>query len=281
MKLLCEREVDAASVVATVRHGRVAPWVVTFVAAAALSTAAWFAPAAWRACVEETWFERLVVGGVATIGALVLVVLASVASTIARAALRPTNWLLKIGRDGVFVQFRSYLNAHFDGDDATVAWIPFEAIERAVPREERVTNARRGDESSTSRWIDLELVGVDTSALASACVRERTREAPERRFGFVTTRTRFRDEPVTVPRPGVVRVQWPGRGGFEVLAPYLRVGDVEHEVLDLAQGPLEQRARALCRRGQVLDAVRLVRDERGIGLADARAWVDRLERDAA
>jgi hypothetical protein len=45
--------------------------------------------------------------------------------------LRPSNWLARVRNDGLFIQFRSYLNYHLPADALTVFFIPYQEIRSA------------------------------------------------------------------------------------------------------------------------------------------------------
>lgn len=59
-------------------------------------------------------------------------------------------------------------------------------------------------------------------------------------------------------------------------AEWLPVARRIEQILGLAQSSLEDELRAMKQQGQVIDAVKLLRVERGLGLAEAKDLVDRL-----
>src|SRR5947208_8295896 len=85
------------------------------------------------------------------------------------ARFQPSNWLARMSDEGVFVQFRSYLNYHFPREDLTVVFIPYSEI-----RSVRLVRQRRAildwDETQTQqrrRLVEFELAG-DSAPLAPA-----------------------------------------------------------------------------------------------------------------
>jgi len=70
---------------------------------------------------------------------LVLLVCLMLMRRILLARLRPSNWLAQIASDGVFIQFRSYLNYQLPADDLTVVFISFSDIRATRLVRERVT----------------------------------------------------------------------------------------------------------------------------------------------
>ena len=47
------------------------------------------------------------------------------------ARFQPANWLARLTYDGMFIKFRSYLNAHFPDQEPTVVFIPYSEIRSA------------------------------------------------------------------------------------------------------------------------------------------------------
>ena len=274
MKLLRAADLDLEPPQTVFRHGRVVP-VVAVVAFAAITCAgAWFAPRVWHEVSNASsllpWLVALpfaLVCGLAWLGAC------SLALDVARAARLPSNWVLRVAGDGVYVNVRSYLNAHFDEDGPTVAWIPIADVSRVRDVTERV-DTDSDVERPTRRWIDLELDGVDTAELAARCDHERSRKGPPRRFLFVTSRMRFDHVPVQVPRPGVVRVERVESRMSEVLARWVPRAEGVVSGPKTIPADLDARVLELCRAGRRLDAIALARRERGGSLAAAREYVE-------
>lgn len=198
------------------------------------------------------------------------------------ARFQPSNWLVRVAGGGVFVQFRSYLNAHLPVADRTVVWIPFDEIRvarrirehRDVPDLE--ANGRPGGSvRETTDWVELS-VRADTGALRQALDEERQRHPSGTAL--------FRDYPVRVPRDGVVQVRWqvsPGLAAF-LDAVRGRVAEGDPQVVDVdftgldRLPPVEQRQRIeyLVQQGEVIDAVALARSVYGLSTTQARALVD-------
>ncbi len=77
------------------------------------------------------------------------------------ARLRPSNWLARIRNDGLFIQFRSYLNYHLPADDLTVVFIPYQEIRSArLVRERTKIPGHDGISTQTRRLVELELAGA-------------------------------------------------------------------------------------------------------------------------
>jgi hypothetical protein len=148
---------------------------------------------------EGSWVA-FCAAGVLLVGLLVL-------RRLVAARFRPSNWLVRMGDEGVFVQFRSYLNYHFSENDLTVVLIPFREIrsarlvrehramierENASARVDRVTQVSR-------RLVELELA-VDAAPLARALAEESARRAP--------TGATYRHNPVRMGSPTTLQLEW-------------------------------------------------------------------------
>jgi len=232
---------------------------------------------------ELAWFFWLVLGPLAlVVGGLGLLV-AFTLLEVFFASLRPTNWLACVRRDGVHLNLRSYRNAHLGGDDPTVVFLPFReltSVARVV--DVRIEDHGEGPVRTPHRSIALRLADPAASEdLEIACWLERTREAPTTtRFG-IGSRTRHHDVTVFVPAPGEVRVQW-HRGLLAALAARLpleeaRRVDLEAELEGL---DVEERARRLLVRGELLGAIQQLVRHGGRTRREARDWI-RAERERA
>jgi hypothetical protein len=144
---------------------------------------------------------------VAFCAAVVLLAGLLVLRRLVAARFRPSNWLLRMGDEGVFVQFRSYLNYHFSENDLTVVLIPFEEIRSArLVRERRDILERENPSARVDRvtrvWrrlVELELA-VDAAPLARALAEESARGAPIGRT--------YRHYPVQMGSPSALQLEW-------------------------------------------------------------------------
>lgn len=218
---------------------------------------------------------------VVLVAALVwLVVLAALVDAL-RASLRASNWVLKVGDDGVYLQLRSYLNQHFRADHPTVLFVPFSEITSAskvCERYERCEGQRRV--SCARSWLELVLQRATTVELGRVLALERTTQAPQRSFLGLRSRTRYRHVPVVVATPDRIRVDWrPG-----MLRPFearVRTAPDRTVDLDIASPEPRERLLALVERGDHLAAVDLARRTYGYGLGEAKRFLDELQRPAA
>ena len=197
------------------------------------------------------------------------------------ASLRTSNWILRVARDGVFLNLRSYLNHHFGGDDPTVAFLAWSEIGGMRKVIERHTSKEgRKRRVTVMRWLEFEVTGIDLGQLAAAIDHERRREAPQTSFLGIRLRTKHHHVPVLVVGPDRVRVEWMG-GMLSALEMDVKTLPAEKLDLDLQAGSAEDLVRALALRGQRLDAVRAARTELGLDSRTAKDFVDELRNDAA
>lgn len=111
------------------------------------------------------------------------------------ARFHPSNWLVRVGDEGLFVHFRSYLNEHMSAEDPTVVFFRLETLDRpgwCVKALRLVTSAAK-----RHRYVELEL-SVDPTPLAAALDTESGRPAvPEKRW-YGTSSTLYQDYPVLI-----------------------------------------------------------------------------------
>jgi hypothetical protein len=94
------------------------------------------------------------------------------------ARFRTSNWLVRIKDEGVFVQFRSYLNYHLPPEDLTVVFLSFGEIRsaRVVHERTKAYSPQGGRSTQTFRYVELELAG-DIVPLAKGSRKSSHREA--------------------------------------------------------------------------------------------------------
>lgn len=213
------------------------------------------------------------------------------------ARFRASNWLVRVGDTGLYVQFRSLLNHHFPADDPTVAFLGFGEIRSArLVRQRRIVPSPDLDSSSRAatteirrREVELELA-CDTAELARALAAEATRQPPRQPRWYGWSGIRYRHEPMRLESPAALRLEWgvvPGAGAlFELLEPHARIAAPLDEVRDFtrlagaARDEQERRLAELARGGQMIEAIALARSLHGLDLTHAKAHVERLMGEA-
>ena len=214
--------------------------------------------------------------------AIVLLLILVVTFRMVTARFRPSNWLARIGDEGLFIQFRSYLNFRFPAEDATVAFIPFGDIRaaRSVHRTRQTRDeSTRGWQTKVSWLVDLELSG-DLVALAQALAEEREKTLP----GAAT----WRHYPVRVIAPARLQVEWdvaPGAAEFlEALGPHTQIAssiELDEDFVRMAhlsRTEQELRLRALAESGETITAIKVARQLYSFDLVQAREFVKELMR---
>lgn len=194
------------------------------------------------------------------------------------ATFRAGNWVLAVSKDSAWLNLRSFCNQHFGGDDPTVVRLPFTDIASVrLVREVRDVQGQDGPHRTGRSFLELTLTDTPTEAVHEAVRIERLREAPERTFLGIRSRTRHRHVPVCAPRAGVLWVEW-HRGmlkPFDGRVRALPTGRIDGTD---ATRTLEERLTTLLERDHKLEAIQLVRQELGMTLIDAKRHVEELGR---
>lgn len=221
--------------------------------------------------------------------AAVLVIGLVVLRRLVLARFAPSNWLVRVRPDGVFVQFRSYLNQHFSEQDVTVVFIPRGEIRavrlvrerRDIPDRDDSPRRTRGVTRQTRRLVELELAG-DTGLLARALADESARRARG---------TTYRDYPARLVAPATLELEWSvvpsgdvflrSLAGRVAVAPTVdREGDYT-ALATLGADEQRRRLRELAQTGQTMTAIHLARRLYGYDLAEARSLIERLRAETA
>jgi hypothetical protein len=204
--------------------------------------------------------------------------MAWVFSGAARAAWRPSNWTIRADDDGLYAQFRSFMNYHFTDERPSVVAIEWNEIAAVRKTLETVRRPDMDGGTTTERvvYLDIRLVRADTRALGEALAAERTDMGPK--DGIV--RSRANDEPVLLPAPDLVRVVWSGETpSIDVVLRKLGERAPVEGVANLAAIPdldYEAQAAKLDELGHRVEAIALVRRHSGCALDEARARLEAL-----
>jgi len=82
------------------------------------------------ACAAMIFFQWPRPPAAYVISAVILLVL-WLAHRMIAARFHPSNWLVRLGDDGLFIHFRSYLNEHLSAEDPTVVFLPYSDVRSA------------------------------------------------------------------------------------------------------------------------------------------------------
>lgn len=212
----------------------------------------------------------------------------------ARSALRPSNWVLKFDGSDIAIKYRSYLNHHFPAEDRTVALIPSSAIEsvrkiverKSLPSSSRHSGRSSGEEFQSWTYLEICLKDrVDAQALKEALVTERKTKGPKR--GVVSTT--HLHAPIRLISDNQLRIAW--RSPRDRIVPGIDVAlrnlgaaiHGEEEVrtegeswTSMSDDRLAEYMIELCGAGQKIKAVKAIQRRYGMGLTQAKKFIDDL-----
>jgi hypothetical protein len=201
------------------------------------------------------------------------------------ARFQPSNWLARMNDEGLYLQYRSYLNHHFPENNPTVVFLPYAEIRSARLVNERSEISYRDmdqplAEKSTERrrrLVELDLEG-DTAFLRKALAEERTKHPGNA--------TLYKDYPVRMVSSGRVQVEWnvvPGAdaildelGQYASIAPTTQRSNDYVNLEGQSREQQEKRLLELIEAGQTIDAVYIVRKLYSYDLTRAKAFVEDL-----
>ena len=206
------------------------------------------------------------------------------------ARFRPTNWLVRMTDDGLFIKFRSYLNFVFPDQDFTVVFIPYSDIRSATYVKERQElpsqdgRPRGAPTVRTRRFVDLELAG-NSDALASALAKENKRVFAKAIDGGANVSTRYQHLPVKLS-DHLLRIEWAVVPSAQILLDALTrhtlvqpAGKSTKNFANLeALDRKEQEARLLelAESGDIIGAVAMARQMYDYDLTTAKEFIDSL-----
>lgn len=206
-----------------------------------------------------------------------------------RQRLKPSNWVVLRAAKGLYIKYRSYLNAHFPEEDEQIVFLPYAAIGAArLHRRTWLTPSDRG----RTRWeratfVELRLDDrTQIDALAAKLAVERARKGPRRKTWYGSaTAGRYGDYPVQVAADGSLAIAWrvsPGATQFLAdIAGKIDIADAARTDYDWRDATTPETAVAattLGRMGDSFAVVRLLRRKYGVPLADAKAHSDDIKR---
>ena len=209
------------------------------------------------------------------------------------ARFRPSNWLLRMTDDGLFIKFRSYLNHHFDDRDLAVVFVPYSEIRsaRLVKERQELPDRDQRNRAATTirtrRIVELELAG-DATPLGKALAGERERLFGKSVIGAGRISTRYQHVPVHLATPALLRIEW----GVVPSAQTLLNALTRHTLVqnpaavaedfvnldNLSKEQQEARLIELAASGDMIGAVALARRLYSYDLTSAKQFVEELLR---
>lgn len=273
MRLLRLNEVEASSNDRLFRYSRIHAVAVALIT---VGIAGWMAFHAYTAQWKPGYYI-----------AAVIVLCLELMRRFVTARFRSSNWLVRMNNEGLYIQFRSYLNYHLPAEDITVVNISFGEIRSARLIKERVTvpdpQGQNRSETQYLRYIELELNG-DVAPLSRALDDEAGESAPTEKHWYGSSSTLYQDHPVRMQSPPFLRIHWqvvPGTHKFlDALRPYTTIADTVSLTEDfahlqsLSRDEQQQRLHELAARGQTVSAIYIARKLYGCSWAEAQDMVE-------
>jgi hypothetical protein len=235
-------------------------------------------------------FGRMNHAWLAYYAATVLIILLLIFQKLLLARFCPSNWLVRLTDDGLYIKFRSYLNAHFPDQDLTVAFIPFSELRAATPiKQQRELpdhdHARRTVTTSTRTFFEVELA-TETRQLAVVLANEAKLVLGKATHSGKRISTRYQHTPVLLGPAHLLRIEWgvvPDVKTFlelltrhTVVRPRIATAESFADLDGLSRAEQESRLRELMQAGDSVAAVALARRLYGYDLTKAKEFVDSL-----
>jgi hypothetical protein len=210
-------------------------------------------------------------------GALALLILCRRFIT---ARFHPSNWLLRLSDEGMFIHFRSYLNEGMPGEDPTVMFLSFSDLRSARRVKEWIIkrNMQGGSESQILHWVEFELA-IDPAPLVAALAAERSLPGASVKHWYGTSITLVQDFPVLMERPPFLRVRWQVVPRVSVLldalpkgvtiAPPVKLSSDFASMQGLSREEQTKRLRELNARGDTIATIYLAQKIYGCDLTQA------------
>ena len=204
--------------------------------------------------------------------------------------LKPSNWLVQRSADGLFLKYRSYLNAHFPEADEQIVFLPYAAIAAARLHRRRwlTPTAKGGTQHKSATFVEFRLSDpAHAQAIAAKLAAERGNKGPRRKTWYGSaTPGRYQDFPVQVATDGSLAITWnvaPGAESFLAdIADKVEVADAARTDYNWRQAasPAEDAAAmtVLGRMGDSFSVIRLLRRKFGLSLAEAKTQSEEIKR---
>jgi hypothetical protein len=223
-------------------------------------------------------------------GGVLLLFTRAVPYVFLRQRLKPSNWLVLRSADGLFVKYRSYLNAHFPEDDAQIVFIPYGAIGAARVHRRRwlVPSSQGRTQHQRATFVELRLRDPQQAQeLAARLAAERINKGPRLKTWYgARSRSRYQDFPVQVTTDGTLAITWnvaPGAEQFLAdIAARVEIDDAARTDYNWRQpASVNEDAAAMTMLGRMGDSfavIRLLRRKFGLSLGDAKTQSEEIRR---
>lgn len=201
-----------------------------------------------------------------------------------RAALKPTNWLVRASQSGVLIKYRSYLNRKLPATDTQVVGLDYAEIawaRKVIERRVTADSSQGGNsvQATTLMFIELCVKG-ETAELAGKLSEENAREAG--------ATSHWGDFPVQLMDGGIVRINWrdmtPGiDNALKRLGAYIPIQEAQKSRTDFASAKnltpeeLKEKVRQLNDSGDSIAAVALVKKALHCSTTEAMKFVEKMD----
>ena len=205
-----------------------------------------------------------------------------------RKGFKSTNWLMVLSPDEVLIKYRSYLNCHMARSDRQVIVLDIDEIVavRRVKRKEITLGQKNHTQTRYLKFLEIMLAEGLGGEVKEALTSERQAERDYKNQTGKTT-TKFRDYPVSVKDDSILRVkmssvrpgvkgalEWFGANGIEQLEEISEEEDFTVTFEDKKQ--MDDKILTLAMSGKKIGAIKLARSAYGMGLSEAKEFVDGL-----
>jgi hypothetical protein len=205
------------------------------------------------------------------------------------ARFRPSNWLVGLTEQGLYIKFRSYLNDPFPEQDFTVVFIAHSEIRSArfVLQKQEVADRDDGGRpttmTKTQKLVEVELAS-ETKELVDALTRERAHALDGKNLGKISAR--FHHLPVRLAAPDRLQIEWnvaPNAQTFlAALSRHTLIRPTQQTKKDfvhlegLSRTEQEARLLELAESGDKIGAITMARQLYAYDLATAKNFVEGL-----
>jgi hypothetical protein len=229
----------------------------------------------------------------AVLGILVSVLISLLVSGAFKKSLLPTNWLLAIGPDEIFIKFRSYQNVDFPGDDPQAVSLKLSEIASVNITKQTIISPGSRNSSTTSfhTFLDINVISSDLNSLKEQLKYERNISS-EKKTGFITIRSKVRHYPISVVDHDTIRIEW--RSPTDIILPRIKkailafqrqkikIDPNKKEKIDTTSRGRNDKNKAeddilhLAERGNIMAATKLARRTYNLTLAEAKQFVEEM-----
>lgn len=209
---------------------------------------------------------------------------------------RPENWVLAINPNGIWINFRDCEYADVEPGD-TVLFVPYEEVLAARKTVHRYkVPGSDGDVSHKDIYLDLQVLSPDVERLRAALQAERQRSTPTKKYlgGVIgVSAGKIKRQPIDMIGEDLLRVKF-AAGDFGLLprlrkvlpelTKYIAIEGEERQTSndteEMSDAEFADLVRKLVVEGRQMDATKMVKDRTGKSLAEARAFLEELSRQA-